>query len=351
MVRCGGRCFKEIRISDLGGDYMNGRREQELIKENKIQKMLDGQPDILLEYSYSFTSKETTTKKAYIGYIISFLRYIQNEIKLDIYDSNVYKEIKPNHINMFMEYIKYSNGKENGASIIATKLYAVSNFFEFLLDNGYVNNNPCSRIKPPKDNIEKEIIVMNTDEIRMLEHNIKNGVGSHRSRVRNQKWINRDLAIIMLGCSTGLRVSAIVQINLNDIDTKRHKIRVIEKGGIGKNVYIGEKVENQLIKWIEDRSNIMHNDQCQALFISNQKKRMTTESVRQLMKRNTYNIDKNITPHKMRATCATRLYEATGDIYRVQQQLGHKSIKNTERYAKVSEKKKMESANILDSMF
>lgn len=330
---------------------MNGRREQEIIKENKIQKMLDNQPTILREYSYSFTSKETTTKKAYIGYVIAFLNYIQDEIKLDIYDLNEYKEIKPSHVNMFMEHIRYTNGKENGASIVATKLYAVSNFFKFLVDNGYVNNNPCNSIKPPKDNIEKDIVVMNSDEIKLLENNIKNGVGSHRSRVRNRKWINRDLAIIMLGCSTGLRVSAIVQINLNDVDIAKHRIRVIEKGGIGKNVYIGEKVEQQLLKWIEDRSNIIYNNQCQALFISNQKKRMTTESVRQLMKRNTYNIDKNITPHKMRATCATRLYEATGDIYRVQQQLGHKSIKNTERYAKVSEKKKMESANILDSMF
>ena len=77
---------------------------------------------------------------------------------------------------------------------------------------------------------------------------------------------------------------------------------------------------------------------------------MTTECVRQLIKRNTYNIDKNITPHKMRATCATRLYEQTGDIYLVQQQLGHKSINNTRRYAKVSEQKRRDAAYILDAI-
>lgn len=330
---------------------MNGRKEQELIKESKINQMLKDKPEILQAYSYSFTAKEITTKKAYLGYVSTFLDFVKDEIKLDINDENVFKKIRPNHINKFMEYIRYSNGKENGASIRATKLYAVSNFFEFLIDNGYVNNNPCQRIKPPKDNIEKEVVAMDVDEIRLLENNIKEGVGTHRSIERNKKWINRDLAIVMLGCTTGLRVSAIVQINLDDIDFSQHKIRVVEKGGIGKFVYIGNKVENQLLTWMNDRENIINNKECSALFISNQKKRMTTECVRQLIKRNTYNIDKNITPHKMRATCATRLYEKTGDIYLVQQQLGHRNINNTKRYAGVSDKRRKEAANILDSLY
>lgn len=329
---------------------MNGRKEQELIKENKIDKMLIGKPQILQAYSYSFISKEVTTKKAYIGYVITFLDFLKDKIKLDIDDIDTYKQIRPSHINKFMEYIKYTNGKENGASIRATKLYAISNFFEFLIDDGYIDINPCQRIKPPKDHIEKDVVAMNVDEVKLLQDNIKNGVGSHRSRIRNKKWINRDLAIVMLGCSTGLRVSAIVQININDINFDQHKIRVVEKGGIGKYIYIGKQVENQLLLWIEDRKDMV-DDQCSALFISNQKKRMTTETVRQLIKRNTYNINKNITPHKMRATCATCLYEKTGDIYLVQQQLGHSNIKNTKRYAKVSEQKRKEAADILDSLY
>ena len=252
---------------------------------------------------------------------------------------------------MFMEYIRYTNGKENGASIRATKLYAISNFFEFLINDGYLEHNPCQKIEPPKNNIEREIVDMEVDEIRLLEENIKNGVGSHRSKVRNKKWVNRDLAIIMLGCSTGLRVSAIIQINIEDINFDQHKIYVIEKGGVGKYMYIGHKVEEQIRKWIEDRKEIMNNNQCPALFVSNQKRRMTTESVRQLLKRNTYNINKNITPHKMRATCATRLYEKTGDLYIVQHQLGHKSINNTKIYAKVSDNRKKEAADILDSLY
>ncbi len=330
---------------------MNGRKELNSVKEKRITEMLKGKPQILNDYSYSFISKEVTTKKAYIGYIITFMKFITDELKMDVNDINTYKTICPSHINRFMEYIKYTNGKENGASIRATKLYAVSNFFEFLIGEGYIDNNPCQRIKPPKENFEKEIVSMDVDEIKLLEDNIKNGVGSHRSKERNKKWINRDLAIVMLGCSTGLRVSAIVQINIDDINFSQHKIRVVEKGGIGKYVYIGNKVENQLLSWIEDRKNIINDPQCASLFISNQKKRMTTESVRQLIKRNTYNIDKNITPHKMRATCATRLYEQTGDIYLVQQQLGHKNIENTRRYAKVSEDRKKEAALILDSIY
>lgn len=329
---------------------MNGRKELELVKENKINEMLKNNPDILRAYSYSFTSKEVTTKKAYIGYVICFLRFLKDEIKIDIDNIESYREIRPYHINQFMEHIKYTNGKENGVSIRAAKLYAVSNFFEFLIDNGYVDSNPCQRIKAPKNNNEKEVVAMDLDEIKTLEDNIIQGVGSHRSKMRNKKWINRDLAIVMLGCSTGLRVSAIIQINIEDINLSQHKIRVVEKGGVGKYVYIGEKVEQQLLDWIQDRELILGDNQCSALFISNQKKRMTTETVRQIIKRNTYNIDKNITPHKMRATCATRLYERTGDIYLVREQLGHSNISNTRRYTKISAKRKIEAANILDSI-
>lgn len=329
---------------------MNGRKESEIRKENVINRMLIGKPDILHDYSHSFISKEITTKKAYLGYVITFLNFLKDEIKLDVTNKNIFKDVHPSHINQFMEYIRYTNGKENSASIRATKLYAVSNFFEFLIDDGYIDSNPCKRVKPPKDVFEKEIVAMNVKEIRTLENNIKNGVGTHRSIERNKKWINRDLSIVMLGCSTGLRVSAIVQINLKDLDLSQHKIRVIEKGGVGKYVYIGNKVEEQLLNWIKDRKNIIDEDDCSALFISNQKKRITTECVRQIIKRNTYNINKNITPHKMRATCATRLYDKTGDIYLVQQQLGHKNIRNTQKYAKVSDEKRIEAANILDSL-
>ena len=57
---------------------MNGRREQEIIKERKISEMLKDKPEILKTYSYSFGSKEVTTKKAYIGYIITFLTFLQD---------------------------------------------------------------------------------------------------------------------------------------------------------------------------------------------------------------------------------------------------------------------------------
>ena len=217
---------------------MNGRKERDLVNRNRIDMILKDQPDILRAYSFSFIEKETSTQLAYIGYVKTFLEFLKTEIKADVNNIETYKNIRTSHINMFMENIRFTNGKENGVSIRATKLYAISNFFEFLINDGYIEINPCRRVKPPKDNVEKEIIAMNIDEVQTLENNIRNGVGSHRSIVRNQKWINRDLAIVMLGCSTGLRVSASVQINLSDLNFEQNKIRVVEKGGVGKYIYI-----------------------------------------------------------------------------------------------------------------
>ena len=78
---------------------------------------------------------------------------------------------------------------------------------------------------------------------------------------------------------------------------------------------------------------------------------MSVRAVQKRFKMLSEETGKKITPHKMRATCATRLYESTGDIYLVQQQLGHKSIENTKRYAKVSDEKRREAASILDCAF
>lgn len=72
--------------------------------------------------------------------------------------------------------------------------------------------------------------------------------------------------------------------------------------------------------------------------------------IAEIIKRNTINIDKHITPHKMRSTCATNLYEKTNDIYLVQEVLGHKNIANTRRYARMSEEKKKNAADIMDKL-
>lgn len=324
------------------------RQEIDYNNENKCRKIIAKYPEILEGYMSSMARKTSYTKVAYIRYACNFLDYLKLKLNCVIIDANVLSSIKPSIIDSYIESIKYSDGgTENSATYRCAQFAAVNGLFKYLKRDGIINANPCDSVEVPKDNKEHEIVVMKQDDIDEMLVNIKKGVNSYKCKASQKKWAKRDELIIVLGITTGLRVSALVGINIGDIDFKNGYIKVNEKGNIEKKVFIGNNTKKILKQWLAERET-MYDNLDDAVFICNGGKRMTVRTMENIIKKISGG---KFTPHKMRATCATRLYEATGDIYRVQQQLGHKSIKNTERYAKVSEKKKIESANILDQMF
>ena len=131
---------------------------------------------------------------------------------------------------------------------------------------------------------------------------------------------------------------------------ERKTIKIVEKGNKIRTVMFSDGLKEILQDWINDRHQIVGLDKIEALFISNRKQRMSTDCVRQMLKKYTYNIDKHITPHKLRSTCATNVYNATGDIYLTANVLGHSNIANTRRYADISEERKQKAATAMDKI-
>lgn len=320
---------------------MTGRQEHNMKIEKSISEILTGAPQLIIDYSYNFGSKTEKTKEAYIRYVLKFFEFFNGKDILGL---------KKSDINRYMDSLRYrEDGTERSASFRTAMLAAIRDFYQFLVDEEKIENNPCASVKPPHDLSEKEVVAMTPEEIKTVISNIENGVGSARERARSRSWRNRDLAIVMLGCTTGLRCSAITEINIEDIDFTNNIIKVIEKGNKGRFINVGTKTMTVISDWIEDRKSKKTNG-TDALFISNQGQRISQKAIQHLIKKYTYNIDKHITPHKMRSSCATNLYEKTGDIYLVQEVLGHKNIANTRRYARASEAKKQQAAAILDGL-
>lgn len=318
---------------------MNGRQENDRKIENSILDTLKDTYDILSDYYYSLSDKTPATKRQYIQRNIRFLKHIEYND-----DIKVFKSIRPSDINKYMAEIKYDEeGNERSVSARAGILFAISNFFNFLVIEGYVSENVCDKVNPPKITQEKDVVAMTPDEVREVEGNIR--------RWAKRKWRSRDLALFMLGCATGLRVSSIQEINVSDIDLDNNKITVTEKGNKVRTCFISDEIKRYIQDWIEDRKEILGNVDIDALFISNRLSRISTNTIRNNIEYYTSSLDKKITPHKMRSTCATNLYEATGDIFLVQNLLGHKNITNTRRYAKMSEKKLSEAADVLGKMY
>jgi site-specific recombinase XerD len=134
---------------------------------------------------------------------------------------------------------------------------------------------------------------------------------------------------------------------MEDIDFDDRSIVVTEKGNKTRVVFFGENVKRELLYWIRHRREIMGTNDG-PLFVSNRKKRISVCAVQDILKKYTAGFDKHITPHKMRSTCATNLYEETHDIYLVQNVLGHSNIANTRRYADMSEEYRRDAASIID---
>lgn len=329
---------------------MNGREEIDLKNEKWISNKLIGCPQILRDYMESIAESKTSwSRRNYLGYLIQFTNYLYT-IKLNPEDVDTYRNLKPLDINKYMNYISYRdvNGEKvkNKAGIKAAKLFAISDFYEFLIKNEMVENNPCDKVDTPKDHEEKTVTSLTPAEIKVIQDNITN-----RGKYRGKKYNKRDLCIVTLGVTTGLRVSAIVGINLSDIDFDNNVITVTEKRKIKWNVPIGEKTKEVIQDWIKEREKILiGHEKTDALFISKNKTRMTTESVRKMLAKETYNIDKHITPHKMRSTCGVNLYEATGDIYLVRDVLHHANIENTRKYVDVSNSRRLVAVEKLNEM-
>lgn len=323
---------------------MNGRSEKEIASHQKMQLKLEELPSIFSEfYYYMYSNKSYTTIETYIAYVKEFALFVGNG---EISD-NFYAKVKPTDINKYFAQMR--NVEKNGEyhrtsdSIRATKWSALNTFYGYLEKNDYIKSNPMIKTERPKVQDSPEVAFLNEEEIHAILDNVK--------AKANKRMLNRDLALISLGLTTGLRVSALIQINIQDIDFENNIIRVIEKRGKTCNILFGDNVKENLLAWIDDRQKYFPKIDTDALFVSNYNERMSRHGVRAILKKYSEDItDKNVTPHVMRHSCATNLYEKTGDIYLCASVLNHQNVATTQRYAEISQAKKKSAASILDNL-
>lgn len=322
---------------------MSGRHEREKDLERKIETRLFGEPPILTEYYYNLigAGKSYTTTYRYINYVLAFMQFtFKNNITDEFYTA-----VKPLHINKYIASLRTKdvNGKteRTSDSIRSVQWSALNSFFQFLVPE-YIATNPVENTQRPKMKDNPNVTYLTTDEITKMLHNVE--------ATAPDKLKNRDLCLLKLGFSTGLRVSAITQIDIKDIDFKNNQIRVTEKGDYDDYIMFGEKLKNQLLVWIDERKKYFGYVDSDALFVSRHG-RLSYEMVVCMLKKYAKGVtDKKVTPHVMRHSCATNLYEQTRDIYLCSKQLRHKHVTTTQRYAELSKERQKEATNILDNM-
>jgi site-specific recombinase XerD len=163
----------------------------------------------------------------------------------------------------------------------------------------------------------------------------------------------RDKTIVSLALSTGMRVGAIVNLNVEDLNFDEQSISVIEKGNKSRSIDIGDNAVQLLKDWVAVRNKTFADINTNALFISRKNVRITSKAVGDMIKRYTADagINKHITPHKCRSSAATNLAAAGVSIQAIAKQLGHNQISTTQKYVDVLKEEKAKTVNILDNLF
>ncbi len=327
--------------------------------ELKLRELLATLPRFCRDYFIGV--EPTTSSRTRIAYAYDlriFFEYMHenNPIcqKIDIqkFPLDILDQIKAQDIEEYLSWLKYYVKDDvehtNNERGISRKLACLRSFYNFFFRTERITTNPAELVKMPKLH-EKNIIRLDVDEVAILLDEVESGEKlTERQRAYHAQTKKRDLALLTLLLGTGIRVSECVGLDLDDVDFKNNGIKVHRKGGYESIVYFGEEVEEALLDYIEEREKVIPMEgSTNALFLSMQKKRMSVRSVENLVKKYSKLVTtlKNITPHKLRSTYGTTLYQETGDIYLVADVLGHKDVNTTRKhYAAQADERRRQAA-------
>lgn len=200
-------------------------------------------------------------------------------------------------------------------------LSAIRSLFDFCIQQSWLLNNPCEGLRPPK---AKKALpkTLDVDEVNQLLNNKKD------------TFLNvRDQAIAELLYSSGLRLSEVVNLDCHNMDLSEGLLTVVGKGNKTRVLPVGSVAIKAVKKWLQWRQVFVKTDE-QAVFISQQGKRLGQRSVQQRLKQLgvSQQLEQPLHPHMLRHSFASHMLESSGDLRAVQELLGHANITTTQIY-------------------
>lgn len=330
-------------------DFQSRKHSAYTLKIREIQKEL---PAFCASFFRSIESTTSIlTRYAYVVDLKGFFHYLVHEPEL--FDGREISsltlgeldQIKAVHLEMYLEQMSlyYKDEREivNQERAKARKLSTLRSFFKYYFKQELISNNVAALLNTPKLHA-KAIIRLEPNEVADLLDMAENGEGlTERQKQYHRNTRVRDVAILTLFLGTGIRISELVGIDLDDVNFESNEFLIVRKGGAQDILAFGDEVRAALLTYYEERAAMTpeagHEN---ALFLSSQRKRITARAVEYLVKKYAAVATplKKITPHKLRSTYGTMLYRETKDIYLVADVLGHKDVNTTKKhYAAQSE--------------
>lgn len=278
-----------------------------------------------LDYLTYERNASGNTIAAYRDDLESFVSFLCNDyftLARDLLDLR-----RVDHLTI-RSYLAHLARKKLARSSTARHLSALRSFFKFLMREGDVEANPARTVATPKR--EKQLpAVMQTSEVALLIDQAD----------ASRKLGARDRAFLELLYASGLRISELVGIDLDDLELRARLVKVHGKGSKERIVPFGSKAEAALQAWLAVRGELAHDPDEQAIFVNYRGERITVRSVRRLFDGYIRKaaLRNGISPHTMRHSFATHLLIAGADLRTIQELLGHASLSTTQKYTHLND--------------
>lgn len=310
---------------------MNGNDVYIKIFNDRIENRIKSKPDVsfLRGYTNSISiDLSETTIYLYLGIVINFINYTHKNDGNFTYDD-------------YLNYMASLRNKTPGYQI--STYSALCKLSSYLYITEKCDKDYMKKIKRPKF-VER----METKQKRDNNYLTQKELHRYIMNINNSDsiWKERDLSIILIFLTTGMRCSALFKLNISDLDFNNKVLRTVDKERRIEEHFLSDQVIEVLKEWLWKRQILLDDNYEKALFISRNKKRLSQKGISQITQKYSFSINgKIITPHKLRATYGTQIYEKTHDIYMVQQCMGHASPSTSSIYIRGQKNKGRQQAS------
>lgn len=340
-------------------NYHDEQNKKNILKMREILKELPGFCKSFFRGIEETTSSRTRLAYAYdLRVFFEFLHEtnsVCSKMNITEFPLSILERITREDIQEYIEYVSLyeKDGKEitNEERGKSRKLASLRSFYNYFYTNELIEKNPAVLVPLPKQH-QKEIIRLEPNEVATLLDLVEDGDKLTKSQAKyHEKTKLRDVAMLTLLLGTGIRVSECVGLDITDLNFETNGMKIRRKGGYETVLYFGEEVETALKDYLKQRKHIIpQSGHENALFLSMQNRRISVRAVENLVKKYASNVTtlKKITPHKLRSTYGTTLYQETGDIYLVADVLGHKDVNTTRKhYAAIEDERRRKAARVV----
>lgn len=299
--------------------YLNDFLTYSIVIQEKSQRTVQ-------EYEYDLSLFLRFSKLRKKGLKLKEINEKIGEVNINDIDLAFIQKITLEDIYKFLEYCQIY--RKNTSYARARKVASIKAFFKYLTSKKkYFKENPAEELESPKIG-KRNPIYLTLDEVKQLYLGI------------SKRHYYRDFCILTLFLNCGLRLSELNSINIDTIH--EDKLSVIGKGNKERTIYLNKSCIQAIDDYIKlERPKIKNIKDEKALFLSQKGNRLSTRTIQSIVD----NINKNsglnkekLSPHKLRHTMATLLYQNGADLISLQQLLGHTSVSTTQIYTHTDSK-------------